>query len=88
MNSESSQSGLMVIAGHRRRAQDCLNYVRREALQDKILAAHEVYDLLRDLRVVLLNTRERSKAFFKADKKLSGTFSSLTDAASWVNECE
>lgn len=88
LKSSSSRSELTLIDEQRLRGLYCLNYVRSAALQDDVLAAREVYDLIRDLKTVLLNTRDRAKAFFAADSKLSGSSSSLIDRTLWASQCE
>jgi hypothetical protein len=88
VSGEVSESIFNQHAEQRRRALYCLNYVQAERLTDPVHAATETSELVRVFKTVLLNTRERSKAFLLADARLSGATATMLDRSQWQNMCD
>jgi len=78
--SQGDQNIVISIAERRHAASDCLNFVTGNP--------RITYTLGRELRAVLLNTEERSRAYVIADTQLSGVSFPVSDPEQWWESCE
>jgi hypothetical protein len=81
-----SRATMTLAASRRHDALDCLAYVANDGA-DLAAGVKLAYELNRQLKAVLLNTPERSKAFFRNDSVLGGTTATMTNPETWHARC-
>ncbi len=86
-NADNSQDTVIQIAQQRLRAQACLNYEMLVLLKDARESTRAVYRTIREFKTILLNTNERTRAFFAADAKLSGVSFPPDRSIEWKDGC-